>query len=221
MISTLGAPGGRSSGSADSWCPDPGRRWWSFDVLGTGDGRTSGARRRRSGWLRSHLHSLGGSLTTPPVRADTPMLPRPRGRAVGPPAMEKVIVTLRTGTADDAWGRVAADRSSTRAACAGPARPGFGASRYAAVRDAPDDADDAGPAGAGALVSLWTQQCNHWRPGDHRAGHPRRHAEHVAAYLVTESALIAAGADTRRGGRLAGEHGGCCAGPPTSMRPPG
>lgn len=99
--------------------------------------------------------------------------------------MEKVIVTLRTGTADDAWAERLRGPVVDELLALDP--PGLTVYvRDAAVRDALMTLTTLDPP-VQALVSLWTQQYY----GDQATTALDilgRHAEHVAAYLVTESA---------------------------------
>lgn len=99
--------------------------------------------------------------------------------------MEKVIVTLRTGSADDEWAERI--RGPVAEQLLGLGVPGLTVNvRDAAVRDALMTLTTLDPPVRG-FVSLWTQQYY----GDQVAAALTllgRHAEHVAAYLVTESA---------------------------------
>ena len=99
--------------------------------------------------------------------------------------MEKVIVTLRTGSADDEWAE--AIRGPVAEELLGLQVPGLTVNvRDAAVRDALMTLTTLDPPVQG-FVSIWTQQYY----GTQVAAALQllgRHAERVAAYLVTESA---------------------------------
>ncbi|HUL98502.1 MAG TPA: hypothetical protein VLU24_03540 [Mycobacterium sp.] len=99
--------------------------------------------------------------------------------------MEKVIVTLRTGSADDEWAE--AIRGPVAEELLGLQVPGLTVNvRDAAVRDAVMTLTTLDPPVQG-FVSIWTQQYY----GTQVAAALQllgRHAERVAAYLVTESA---------------------------------
>ncbi len=99
--------------------------------------------------------------------------------------MEKVIVTLRTGNADDAWVQRLRGPVVEELLALNP--PGLTVHvRDADVRAALMTLTTLDPP-VQALVSVWTQQYY----GDQMAAALdvlARHAEHVAAYLVTESA---------------------------------
>jgi len=99
--------------------------------------------------------------------------------------MEKVIVTLRTGSADDEWAETICGPVAEGLLELG--LPGLTVNvRDAAVRDALMTLTTLDPPVTG-FVSLWTQQYY----GDQVAAALDllgKHAEHVAAYLVTESA---------------------------------
>ena len=101
--------------------------------------------------------------------------------------MEKVIVTLRTGAADDAW--TERIRGPVAEQLLGLDVPGLTVNvRDAAVRDALMTLTTLDPP-VQAFVTLWTQQYY----GEQVAAALdllTSHAEHVAAYLVTESAPL-------------------------------
>ena len=119
--------------------------------------------------------------------------------------MEKVIVTLRTGVADDGWAERI--RGPVAEQLLGLDVPGLTVNvRDAAVRDALMTLTTLDPP-VQAFVTLWTQQYY----GEQVAAALdllASHAEHVAAYLVTESApMPPPPTPARRACTRAGQHG--------------